>query len=153
VLVFEISSYSGSRSKPPKRVKSSDLPPRKSIDRLIKLLEVDDMPCWYPYNDGSQIAIEEYASLRRNEDEEDHSSDDNSFSSDEEWDSDADETVAGFSDNDEDENDCSDHTNDLCGEVEVPGAHEDAAGNELMTAGLPATFSEYIRESATLHDC
>jgi len=138
VLVFEISSYSGSRSKPPKRVKSSDLPPRKSIDRLMKLLEVDDMPCWYIYNDGSQFSLDAKVSLRRDELEDDSTSDDEDCS-DEEWGSDGDETEVGRGGSDEDENCYLDKENDLGGVAVVSSAYEDVVGDESMS-DLPPTF-------------
>jgi len=140
-LVFEICSYDGPRSKPPKSIKPSDLPPREITKRLMMLLEVHERPYWYPYDNGSEAPPPGRISAFRSKDEEETTSDDDEFSSDEEWDSDGDETEVGYSDNDEEENDRPNDGKDSCSEAEVsdPNIHEDVACDESMRA-LPPAF-------------
>jgi len=134
MLVFEISSYEGRRSWPPTWVKPSDLPPIEDAARLMRLLGVNDVPHWFLYNDGSEISYEAYESLRWDELEKDPTSEDDGFSSDEDWDSEGDDTVVASSDNGEDEDNFSDDGNDSCSEFEVSGTHEDAVGDEPLSA-------------------
>jgi len=141
MLVFEVSSYSG--PKPPTWVEPSDLPSKESINRLAALLKVRRKPYWYLYDDGTQLSMDQYASVPWDEYDKECTSDEDDFSSDEEWDSNGDETEVACPDNDGDENSHSDDGNDPRGEIVVSSTHRDA-GDEPMS-DLPPAFDASCR--------
>jgi len=130
-LVFELTSYDGPRSKPPKWVDPSELPPREATARLARLLGVHHKPHWWLYDDGS-LASWEANPYRHLEEYQEESSSDEEVS-DEEWDSDGDATEVGYSDNGAEEDESSGDGHDSQGEAEVSHIHEDAADDKSMS--------------------
>lgn len=129
-LVFALTTYDGPRSKPPKRVDPSELPPRENTARLVKFLGVHHRPFWYLYDDGSQASLEANPWLHLDSDEEDSS---------DEWDSESDDTEVARSDNDEEEDESFSDGNDSRGEAEASDVHEDVEGDGSLSA-LPTAF-------------